>query len=288
MGNNIKNIRKTIGVKFPKLAMLYRYMWDNLKLWKEPKETKMGFKFTGNKSMQEGRFEPEETKVVIKLLQQVNIFINVGANIGYYCCHALKYGKYTVAFEPIELNLRCLYKNIKANHWERMIEIFPIALSDKIGIINIFGSGTGASLIKGWASAPEKYFRLGPSSTMDNVLGCRFQDQWCLILVDIEGSEKYMLEGAVRMLSRRLKPIWIVEICILTNQPKGIVINPNLLSTFEIFWNNNYEAWTVDKFPCFVSFEEIKAIIRSGINTLHTENFIFIEKGRKEELLNDQ
>ena len=168
-----------------------------------------------------------------------------------------------------------------------MIEIIPIALSDKIGIINIFGSGTGASLIKGWAGVPQKYFRLVPSSTMDNILDCRFQDQLCLILVDIEGSEKYMLKGAVKMLSRRLKPIWIVEICILMNQPKGIVINPNLLSTFEIFWHNNYEAWTADKFLRFVCFEEIKAIIESGINTLHTKNFIFIEKGRKEELLDD-
>jgi hypothetical protein len=92
IGRKFNNIIKTT---FPKAAMYYRYIRDNLRMWKEPKETPMGFKFTGNRSMQEGRFESEETKVVIKLLQRVNIFINVGANIGYYCCHALKYGKYT-------------------------------------------------------------------------------------------------------------------------------------------------------------------------------------------------
>jgi hypothetical protein len=46
-----------------------------------PKETPMGFKLAGNRTMQQGKFEPEETEIVRKILPKVDIFINVGANI---------------------------------------------------------------------------------------------------------------------------------------------------------------------------------------------------------------
>jgi FkbM family methyltransferase len=221
-GKQFIGIAKPVVERFPKAAAAYRYMRDIRQILQEPKETSMGFKFIGDRSMEQGIFEPEETKIAAKLFPQVDVFINVGANIGYYCCQALRYGKHTVAFEPIEFNLRYLYKNIKANHWEKMIEVFPIALSDKISIIEIFGGGTGASLVKGWAGTSEQYVTLVPTSTMDNILGSRFQDKRCFLLVDIEGAEKYMLAGAAKMLAREPRPIWMVEISISEHQPKGV------------------------------------------------------------------
>ena len=89
ISRKFKNIiKKIIDIRFPKVAMYYRCIRDNCQILKKPKETSMGFKFIGNRSMEEGRFEPEETKIVIKLLEKVDIFINVGANIGYYFCQS--------------------------------------------------------------------------------------------------------------------------------------------------------------------------------------------------------
>jgi hypothetical protein len=51
--------------------------------------TSLGFKFIGNKSMMNSLFEPCETEIVKKIFPKVNLFINVGANIGYYVCLAL-------------------------------------------------------------------------------------------------------------------------------------------------------------------------------------------------------
>lgn len=271
--------------RFPKMAMAYRFKRDSRHILEEANETPMGFKLIGNRSMEQGTFEPEEVEIVKKLLRKVDVFINIGANIGYYCCLALSYRKYTVAFEPIELSLRYLYKNIKANHWENDIEIFPLALSNKVGIIDIYGDGTGASLIKGWAGIPEQYVRSVPTSTADNVLGFRFEGKKCLVLVDIEGAEKYMLEGAGNFLDREQKPIWMVEISITEHQPKGVTVNPNLFSTFEIFWDKGYDAWTADQQVRLVSPDEVKAICRNGKDTLLIHNFLFIEKGKKEEML---
>jgi FkbM family methyltransferase len=245
----------------------------------------MGFKLAGNQSMQQGSFEIEETEVTRKILKKVDTLINVGANIGYYCCIALSLGKHVVAFEPIPSNLNYLLRNIKANNWEDEIEVFPLALSNKVGIIKMYGGGTGASLVKGWAGSSEKYVTLVPNSTMDIVLGSRFQGDKLFIIVDIEGAEKLMLEGASSFLFMKPKPIWLMEISVSEHQPKGNNINPNLFATFEMFWDMDYEAWTADKQCRRIHPDEVKSIVKSNRDTLLTHNFLFIERGCKTEIL---
>jgi FkbM family methyltransferase len=286
MKNHLIQFAKPLIEHFPKLAMIYRYVRDSWEVYEDPQETQMGFKLVGNHSMQSGQFEPEETQIVKQLLPCVDIVINVGANIGYYCCIALSQGKYVVAFEPINLNLRCLLRNIKENNWESRIEVYPMALSNKVGVIEIYGGGTMASLVKGWAGTPEQYVTLVPSTTLDNALDTRFQGKRCFILVDIEGAEQLMLEGSSSIIDMVPRPIWMMEISISELQPKGISINPNLLSTFHIFWNNGYEAWTAARQCRIIYPDEIKTIVETGIDTLHTHNFLFIEQGKKCEVFN--
>lgn len=272
---------------FPKLMIAYRnvrYVWQ---VHEEPKETPMGFKLIGNYNMENGQFELEEKQIVTQILPFVDIFINIGANIGYYSCIALSQGKYVVAFEPENLNLKYLLRNIKANNWGSRIEVYPMALGNKVNLIEFYGGGTTASIVKGWAGTPETYVTLVPSTTLDNVLGERFRGKQCFVLVDIEGAEQLMLDGASLMINLTPKPIWMVEISISEHQDKGININPNinpnLLSTFRVFWNNGYEAWTADKQCRIIHPDEIEQIVRSGINTLYIHNFLFIEKGKKHE-----
>ena len=74
--------------------------------------TPFGFKFFGPSAMQNGSFEITETNILIKLSSHADLFINVGANYGFYCCLALSKGIKTSAFEPVYTNLRILYKNI--------------------------------------------------------------------------------------------------------------------------------------------------------------------------------
>ncbi len=245
----------------------------------------MGFKLIGSPAMEKGFFEPEETAIVNRILEKVDVVVNVGANVGYYCCLALKKGKYVVAFEPIGENLRYLYNNVRVNLWADRIEIFPMALSNRIGIVEIFGGGTGASIVQGWAGTSQHNVRLVPTSTLDKVLGTRFHGRNCFFIVDIEGAEKQMLEGAVASLYARPKPIWMVEISITTHQPKGIKINPHLLATFQIFWKGGYEAWTADKRLRLVQPDEVQNIVRTGEDSILTHNFLFIENGIKSRIL---
>ena len=282
---NLYRFVKSILDLFPFLSISLKFLRDNSRLLRKPKITPLGFKLIGNHHMETGCFEPKETVIIKRIVQKIDVFINVGANIGYYCCIALSNNKQTVAFEPIGTNLRYLYKNVKANDWGDNIEIFPMALSDRKGIIDIFGSNTGASIVKGWAGMQSKYSTSVPTSTLDNILGTRFNGKKCLVLVDIEGAEDLFLQGANQFLSRNPKPVWMVEISFFEHQPDGVSINPNIWSSFQRFWENGYEAWTADGDLQFVSKNLIRRIIYNKQNTLSTHNFLFVEKGKIKELM---
>ncbi len=181
--------------------------------------------------------------------------------------------KRVVAFEPVQRNLHHLCKNIKANGWTDA-EIFPLVLSDDVGILDLFGGNTGASIIKGWADTPVNYVTLAPSSTMDLVLGDRLSGKRILVLVDIEGAEYRMLEGAKKMLASDPRPVWIVEIMATEQQPSGIAVNPNFQKTFQLFFDHGYKAFVVGDEQRAVSMDLVNAIARGDI-TLGMHNFLF-------------
>lgn len=239
----------------------------------------LGFQFRGNQSMQDGSFEPVETQIIQRLLQTSDCFVNIGANIGYYCCIALSKGVPTIAFEPLDVNVQLLHSNLAANEFVDHFELFPIGLSHQPGFMKIYGDGTGASLIPGWAGTSEHYFRHVPVNTLDRVLGARITDN-TLILMDIEGGEHAALVGGAGILNSPTKPTWMVEICVSEHQPAGTTINPLLKQTFELFWLAGYDAFTAERLPIKVTPEMIDQTIASQVDTFSTHNFVFVAAGK--------
>ena len=239
--------------------------------------TPLGFRFGGNPAMESGTFEPAETALVRRLLMRSDVVINVGANIGYYCCLAISAGKQVIAFEPIELNVRQLLKNLRANSWSGRAEVYPIALSSEVGIVEIYGSGTAASMVAGWAGIPRSDVRLVPASTLDLLLGERLNGRQCLVIVDVEGAEQAVLEGGRRLLDAQPKPVWMVEIAVQEHQPAGRRVNPSLLSTFHLFWDAGYDAYTADEQPRKVTRDEVERAAQTGISPFAAHNFLFVD-----------
>jgi FkbM family methyltransferase len=273
--NGLPRLAAPIVDRFlPQLARVYRTLRDNRDVRREPAMTPLGFRFVGTEGMEAGTFEPAERALVSRCLSATDVFINIGANVGYYVCTALHSGKHTIAFEPIESNLRYLYRNICANGWQRNVEIFPVALSDYSGVTEMFGGGVMASLVRGWADTPEHYGRLVPVSTLDTLLDRRLAHKRCLFLIDVEGAESAVLRGAVQHLEMHPRPLWIVEICIAEHQPRGTIVNPHLLETFDLFWSRGYRAWTVGE-TREVLRAEIVALMAGGVDSLGTHNFLF-------------
>ncbi len=96
----MKNTIKSIVERFPAMALFYRNTRDFLDQRHPPRNPPWGFSFAGHDAMADGNFEPDVTKVVRRLLADEDVLVNVGANVGYYCCHALSMGKPVIAVEP--------------------------------------------------------------------------------------------------------------------------------------------------------------------------------------------
>jgi FkbM family methyltransferase len=268
-----KFLRKLLEY-FPATIQFLRNSRDLIDQRAPAKTTPWGFTLAGHDGMAAGTFEPEETALVRKLLQEADVFINVGANVGYYCCHALSLGKPVIAVEPIARNLHYLLANIRNNGWTGRAEVFPVALGEKADILQMWGGGTGASLVKGWASTPESYVTQVPILSLDRVLGDAINGKRALILVDIEGAELMMLQGAAQTLRNEPRPIWIMEVSTTEHQPAGTSMNPNFAKTFDMFFDQGYRAFTAD-----IESQEIRKVdidnVLAHVVRLGTHNFIF-------------
>lgn len=238
----------------------------------------LGFKLSGVLVMEQGLFEPTETTMILRLLDTVEVLVNVGANIGYYCCHAMARGKRTVAVEPFPRNFRILRANAAANGWSGLLEAHPVALAAREGVMRLYGGGTAASLVPGWAG--QRFGRKVRVSTLDGILGDRFANSPVLVVIDVEGAELGVLEGAARTLAAPVRPIWFVEIAVNEHQPRGLTINPNLVATFDLMDRAGYHAYSVAAEPRRVTPGEARRIAETGTDTFETHNFLFVSPER--------
>ncbi|MEI6300033.1 MAG: FkbM family methyltransferase [Betaproteobacteria bacterium] len=263
--------------------------WWGTKVWTKTSEvvTPLGFKLTSGfhpayELMRVGKFEVEETAIISKMLSRVDQFVDIGANLGYYTCLALQKGKPVIAFEPQQQNLQCLFRNLISNGWEDRAEVFPLALSDKPGLLTLYGaSGPSASLVKNWAGYSSAYHKIVPVSTLDNILAGRFQDKRLFVKMDVEGAEYQVLKGALSTLSRPIKPVWLLEICLEEFHPGGK--NPDFQNIFELFFSKGYTAYTATEVPKIVSPEDVKSWVANSRTNSGTFNYVFV--GAKEILL---
>lgn len=197
--------------------------------------------------MAKGKFAPEETELIRGLLKEVDLLVNVGANVGYYCCHALSLDKPVITVQPVPRNVHYLLRNIAENGGAQQAEVVPVALGQKPDILKMWGSGTDASLIRGWAGIPESYVNQVPVMTRDRILGDILHGKKALILVGVEGAEFMMLQGAINTLDNDPGPVCMVEISATEHQPHGLETNPAFKKTFELFFDRGYSAYTADK-----------------------------------------
>jgi FkbM family methyltransferase len=240
--------------------------------------TPYGFKFlAGNsvhhKAMQTGTFEQDETILIREYLCKADVFVDIGANIGFYVCLARSAGKHVLAVEPQPRNLRLMYANLRSNGWED-VEVFPLGLGAHPGISTLYGiSSTGASLIPGWAGAPKRFRQTIPVSTLDILLGERFSGKSLFVKIDVEGAEHTVLQGGTRILDMDPKPTWMLEICFDEYYPGGY--NPHYSDIFEMFWRHGYEARTSDRSNRLISPSDVEGYLSREHCDSGVINYVF-------------
>ncbi len=117
-----------------------------------------------------------------------------------------------------------------------------------------------------------------PIIKLDDVICDRFSEHRVFCLVDVEGAELEVLKGAVNLLNRGHKPIWLVEVCIDEHFATPDGRNPNLKPTFKMFYDAGYRAFSVEDDFREILMEEIECIAEGGANTILGHNFIFSDQ----------
>ena len=231
--------------KLPFLPDLYRKLRITSAQYVRAQKSLTGFKFVGNQAQIEEIYELQISDFLLEHHLEFDHFVNIGANTGYwpvFLRHHGFNGKITLV-EPDELNLKILQRNIKLNGLQG-IEIKGIAAGNFNGVIELHGFGTGVSAIKGWAGGASKRKQIVEIKKIDEILemGCKS----CLVLIDVEGLELQVLEGATTLL--QFDNEFLVEIAAFEHQPEGVRINPSFFETFLYMQKSGFDifGWLPD------------------------------------------
>jgi FkbM family methyltransferase len=273
------HVRRVLKSLFPIFATAYK-LHRNSRAADIPCDTPYGFKLAcppvaaaGKwfvEQVMSGDYEREETMLVDALLGNTDVFVDVGANVGWYTCLAAKRGVYVVAFEPNSVNQLFLKRSLEHNGGAG-IELFPMALSSSPSLVRMYGSMGTASLIPGWAGAIDEQ-ELVPATTLDIGLGRRFAGKRVLVKIDVEGFELEVLAGASEVLAMQPKPMWVVEV--LLKQDKG-PLNLRFREVFELFFDHGYRAETADSQRRTVTLTDIERWLQQGTVGFGGTNYLF-------------
>ena len=265
-------LKRAVDSWTPRLGRIYRQLRDARAAHGRPVPTPFGFQLAGCPAMASGSFETEEIGVFLQYLEGVSVCVDIGANIGLYSCLAASRGRRVVAIEPLLRNVNVLFRNLACNGYFD-VEVYPLGLSSQPGIGRLYGGGSGASFVPGWAGNPHGWSRLAPVSTLDVLAGARFDGLPLLIKLDVEGFELEVLKGAERTLNLTPKPLWLVEISLKEPWPSGW--NDKFRETFEVFWRHGYQARIADSAQRPVGPRDVSRWAAKGCIDFGWHNYFF-------------
>ncbi len=196
-----------------------------------------------------GYWEPAITKIISKSLTKEDIFIDIGANVGYYTLLASQLvgnkGK-VYAFEASPKIFNQLEKNIFKNKITNTI-LFNVAISNQSGSTWIWSApegNAGHSTIMDNVAAEDGHTReaeipcgtIGQFVPQDDLRSAR------LIKIDIEGAERLAIEGILPSLAQfSTRTEWIVELS-PNCSPGGI---KDIDWIFNIFIEAGFKAYKI-------------------------------------------
>jgi FkbM family methyltransferase len=143
-----------------------------------------------------------------------SVFLDIGANIGYYSLLASRSvgekGR-VIAFEPNPMTIKRIKKNIHLSGAVN-IELFDIALSNKDDVVELFcpineTHGFTSMRNHGWENVD--CYKV-PTKKLDDILPTNLT-RIDLIKIDVEGAEMLAFEGAVEVI-KKFKPPILMEL----------------------------------------------------------------------------
>lgn len=173
---------------------------------------------TGNPDLATGAYEPPVQAVLAARLRPGDVFVDVGANVGFLSVLAGRLvgpaGR-IVAFEPVPANARLARGNAALNRMAH-VEVVEAAVADRAGRATlVLARHAGGAALAGAARPPDECGELEvPVVTLDGWLAGnagRLPGPVRLLKVDVEGAELAVLRGGAGLL-RVGRPAVLLEV----------------------------------------------------------------------------
>ncbi len=189
--------------------------------------------------------EPETEVVFKEMARTSHVFLDVGANIGYFSflVKQLSPKAQVYSFEPLPQNIESYKKNQELNHFSEM-HLQQVCVADQAGETEFLIPPVEES---GWGRMAHRDLFSGEKIRRSVIT----LDQFCreknvgkvdLIKIDVEGYEFKVLQGATEVIATH-RP----RICIELNEPCLIDTGTSSEEIFSFFKKRNYQMYALDK-----------------------------------------
>jgi FkbM family methyltransferase len=158
-------------------------------------------------------WEPNETWVVRRLLRPGDVFVDIGANIGYFSLlggRAVGDRGRVIAIEPTPPTVAKLEDNLKMNGLKN-IKVHELAVLDRPGTVRIHqphDDNIGANTLRP-SGYSERYWDVSAATLDDLLIG---EPRIRLVKLDLEGAELLALRGFIKHLSSPEGPLVLCEV----------------------------------------------------------------------------
>ena len=153
---------------------------------------------------EQGIWEPYETSLVLSMLQPGDVFVDVGANIGYFSVLAacvVGEGGAVFAFEPDPDNFRLLRANVALNGFQQQVVTVEAGLADSCRDGQLFLSEHNLGDHQIYASGESRVSLPVTLYNGSRYLGDKLQ-RLDVLKVDTQGSEYEVMAGLLPLLQQ--------------------------------------------------------------------------------------
>tara|TARA_Y100000389_G_scaffold48597_1_gene43882 strand:+ start:5836 stop:6696 length:861 start_codon:yes stop_codon:yes gene_type:complete len=218
------------------------------------------------------KYEPEIEYILRKLKKTNFLFVDAGANYGYWSVlvSSKEFNqKKVIALEPLKSNFNFLKKNQSYN--KNRFKIFNIGVGERKKKTKIFfndrTSNVGASILN---DRKKKFSEAIKIDKIDSILLKRKEKNFVLKL-DVEGNEINALIGSKKILKKN---------CLIIYEDHG---NDNLHLNSKYLWKKKYSLYfsdgkSISKINKLDELNDIKRIKHKGYNFIATKSSLFKKK----------
>ena len=161
-----------------------------------------------------GLWEPYTSEILLEICRKNSdsIFIDIGANLGWFSLLAASRGMSVIAFEPIKSNYDLFLRSIKNNNYQELITVHRVALGDveRKMVFNVAEKNMGLCSTRELIPTDHSTSEICIVKKLDSFLLNNTKN--LIIKIDTEETELSVLRGMVNTLKSDLVTHIIIEI----------------------------------------------------------------------------